>query len=417
MAAIHGNALGGGLEVAMSCHYRVMAADAKVGQPEVLLGIIPGAGGTQRLPRLCGAEMAIEMCTAGKPVAAAKALSAGIVDQIAGANLLDDAIAFARSQAGASPQDARSFGEDRRSRGRRRRLRGRTNRAREDGAGASRRRSGRSMPSRAHSRSTSSAARRASASCSPTASPRTSRARWCTCSSPIVKPRRCRTCRKTRRWRRSRSAAVIGAGTMGGGIAMAYANAGIPVLLKDVDDAAVQKGMATIRKNYESTVAKGKMTAEAMAKTLSLITPTTTYDGFENVDIVVEAAFEDMNLKKTIFADLGRITKPSCILASNTSTLDIDEFAKASGRPQQVIGHHFFSPANVMKLLEIVRGKETEQGDDRDVAGAREEARQGRRRRRQLLRVRRQPDAGVLHARGAAAARRGRHGAADRQAR
>ena len=127
-------------------------------------------------------------------------------------------------------------------------------------------------------------------------------------------------------------AAVIGAGTMGGGIAMAYANAGIPVLLKDVDDAAVQKGLATIRKNYESTVAKGKMTAEAMAKTLSLITPTTTYDGFENVDIVVEAAFEDMNLKKAIFADLGRITKPSCILASNTSTLDIDEFAKASGR-------------------------------------------------------------------------------------
>ena len=157
------------------------------------------------------------------------------------------------------------------------------------------------------------------------------------------------------------------------------------------------------------------MTAEAMAKTLSLITPTTTYDGFENVDIVVEAAFEDMNLKKAIFADLGRITKPSCILASNTSTLDIDEFAKASGRPQKVIGHHFFSPANVMKLLEIVRGKETEQGNDRHLAGAREAARQGRRRGRQLLRVRRQPDARVLHARSAAAARRGRHRAADRQ--
>ena len=146
---------------------------------------------------------------------------------------------------------------------------------------------------------------------------------------------------------------------MGGGIAMAYANAGIPVLLKDVDDAAVQLGMATIRKNYESTVAKGKMTQEAMEKTIALITPTTTYDGFDKVDIVVEAAFEDMKLKKQIFADLGRITKPSCILASNTSTLDIDEFAKASGRPQQVIGHHFFSPANVMKLLEIVRGQET----------------------------------------------------------
>jgi 3-hydroxyacyl-CoA dehydrogenase len=147
---------------------------------------------------------------------------------------------------------------------------------------------------------------------------------------------------------------------MGGGIAMAYANAGIPVLLKDVDDAAVQRGLATIRKNYESTVAKGRMTQEARERTMALITPTTGDDGFEGVDIVVEAAFEDMNLKKQIFADLGRITKPSCILASNTSTLDIDEFAKASGRPQKVIGHHFFSPANVMKLLEIVRGRDTD---------------------------------------------------------
>ena len=154
-------------------------------------------------------------------------------------------------------------------------------------------------------------------------------------------------------------AAVIGAGTMGGGIAMTYANAGIPVLLKDVDDAALQRGLATIRRNYDVTMSKGKMTAEQVEKTMALITPTTTYDGFDQVDIVVEAVFENMELKKTTFAELGKVTRPDCVLASNSSTLDIDEFAKASGRPAQVLGHHFFSPANVMKLLEIVRGRET----------------------------------------------------------
>jgi 3-hydroxyacyl-CoA dehydrogenase len=154
-------------------------------------------------------------------------------------------------------------------------------------------------------------------------------------------------------------AAIIGAGTMGGGIAMAYANAGIPVILKDVDQAALDKGMAVIRKNYESTVSKGKMSAEAMTRTFALITPSTTYDGFGDADIVVEAVFENMDLKKTTFAELARVTRPDAILASNTSTLDIDEFAQSSGRPAQVVGHHFFSPANVMKLLEIVRGRET----------------------------------------------------------
>ncbi|MBA3270346.1 MAG: 3-hydroxyacyl-CoA dehydrogenase, partial [Acidobacteria bacterium] len=154
-------------------------------------------------------------------------------------------------------------------------------------------------------------------------------------------------------------AAVIGAGTMGGGIAMAYANAGIPVLLKDVDQATLDRGLATIRKNYESTVSKGRMSADAMATTMASITPTTTYDGFDQVDIVVEAIFENMDLKKSTFADLGRVTRPDTVLASNTSTLDIDEFAQSSGRAAQVIGHHFFSPANVMKLLEIVRGRET----------------------------------------------------------
>jgi 3-hydroxyacyl-CoA dehydrogenase len=146
---------------------------------------------------------------------------------------------------------------------------------------------------------------------------------------------------------------------MGGGIAMSYANAGIPVLLKEVDDAALQRGLGTIRKNYESSVARGRMTREAFDKTMALITPTTSYDAFTTADIVVEAVFENMDLKKATFAELGRVTRADCVLATNTSTLDIDEFARASGRPGQVIGHHFFSPANIMKLVEIVRGRET----------------------------------------------------------
>ena len=146
---------------------------------------------------------------------------------------------------------------------------------------------------------------------------------------------------------------------MGGGIAMAYAAAGIPVLLKDVDEPAIERGMAAIRRNYESGVARGRLTPDAAAKLLALITPTTGYGGFETVDVVVEAVFEHMELKKRTFAELASVTRPECLLASNTSTLDIDEFARASGRPTQVVGHHFFSPANVMKLVEVVRAKQT----------------------------------------------------------
>ena len=359
VAAIHGNALGGGLEVAMSCHYRVMAADARVGQPEVLLGIIPGAGGTQRLPRLCGAATAIQMCTDGKPVPAAKALAAGIVDHVVSGTLLDEAIAFARSRASLPPRRTRDLSE--------------------------------AIADRAAGLAACALARTAlqgtakglqapfkavdAIEAALTMDFEAGSVRERELFSDCVVSTQCRALVHMFFADREAAkvpdvpkdtpvlpierAAVIGAGTMGGGIAMAYANAGIPVLLKDVDQAAVDRGMATIRKNYESTVAKGRMTPEAFAKTMALITPVTSYDGFGTADIVVEAVFEDMALKKTTFAELGRITKPECILASNTSTLDIDQFAAASGRPGQVIGNHFFSPANVMKLLEIVRARET----------------------------------------------------------
>jgi 3-hydroxyacyl-CoA dehydrogenase len=363
VAAIHGHALGGGLELAMSCHYRVALATAHVGQPEVLLGLIPGAGGTQRLPRLCGVPLALEMCVDGKPVPAPRAHAAGIIDQLVDGDrdaLAAAAIRFARTQAAA----------------------GHLRRTRELSA---------AMPD----------VTRALAACDER------RAQLDKSATPILAPYAavdairaavtlpfdagsaverelfadCLVSIESRALvhlffaereaakvpgvpkdtpvRDVRRAAIVGAGTMGGGIAMTYANAGIPVLLKDVDDGAVARGMAAIRRNYESSVSKGKMTAEGLERLMGLITPTTTYDGFDAVDVVVEAVFEDLALKASTFAELGRITRPDCVLASNTSTLDIDVLAGASGRGQHVVGHHFFSPANVLKLVEIVRGRET----------------------------------------------------------
>jgi len=359
VAAIHGNAFGGGLELAQACHYRVAIADARVGQPEVLLGIIPGAGGTQRLPRLCGAELALEMSTYGKPVGAAKAKTAGIVDAIIEGDLLSGAVAFAQSKAQAHA----------------------TRRTREIPIDAATSRSGVEACERARAAfkapkgvgapfaaidaieasmtlpfdEGSLRERELFADCVISDESKALRhlffAERDAAKVPDV-PKETATAD-------IKCAAVVGAGTMGGGIAMSYASAGIPVLLKEVDDAALQRGLATIRKNYESSVAKGRITQQAFERTMALITPTTSYAGFDAVDIVVEAVFENMELKKKTFAELGSVTRHDCVLASNTSTLDIDEFARSSGRPAQVIGHHFFSPANIMKLLEIVRGRET----------------------------------------------------------
>ncbi len=360
VAALHGNALGGGLEVAQACHFRVATKDAKIGQPEVLLGIIPGAGGTQRLPRLAGAKMALTMCTDGKPVTAPNALVAGIIDHIVADDLLTGAIAFAKSKAqaheirkvrdivinadgvkaGLEACDAMRAALKKTAKGLRAPY------AVVDAIEAGLQLSFDQGSVRE---------RELFADCVASTESKALRHLFFAdrevAKVPDV-PKDTPTKDITR-------AAVVGAGTMGGGIAMNYANAGIPVLLKDVDQAALDRGMATIRKNYEVTMSKGKMTAEQVEKTMALITPTTTYDGFDQVDIVTEAVFENMDLKKATFTDLGRVTRPDCILASNSSTLDIDQFANASGRPAQVLGHHYFSPANVMKLLEIVRGKET----------------------------------------------------------
>jgi 3-hydroxyacyl-CoA dehydrogenase len=360
VAAIHGNALGGGNEVAMACHYRVATHDAKIGQPEVLLGIIPGAGGTQRLPRLCGAELALRMCADGRPISAEQALAAGIVDRIVDGNLRDGAIAFARERA---------------DRGETRKTRELSDKIADVAGGLA---SCRAMRTSLDQTSRGLAApyaavaaieaglqqpfdagslreRELFADCVVSTESKALRHLFFAEREAAKVP----DVPKGTPARDITRAAVVGAGTMGGGIAMTYANAGIPVLLKDVDQASLNRGLATIRKNYESSVSKGRMTEEALAGAMDRITPTTTYDGFDAVDIVVEAVFEQMDLKQTTFAELGRVTRSDCILASNSSTLDIDEFARASGRPDAVLGHHFFSPANVMKLLEIVRGRET----------------------------------------------------------
>jgi 3-hydroxyacyl-CoA dehydrogenase len=360
VAAIHGNALGGGNEVAMACHYRIATSDAKLGQPEVLLGIIPGAGGTQRLPRLAGVPLALKMCTDGLPISASDAHASGLVDRIATGNLQDSAIAFAIEVA------------ERRGA---RKTRDQTEKIADVAAGLaacaqvrgalSKTAKGQKAPYAAVDAIqaglqqpfdiASAHERELFADCVVSTESKALRHLFFAEREAAKIP----DVPKDTPTREISRAAVIGAGTMGGGIAMTYANAGIPVLVKEVEQVALDRGMAAIRKNYESSVAKGKMTSDALERRMALITPTLTYAGFDTVDIVVEAVFENMDLKKTTFAELGRVTRADCILASNSSTLDIDEFAAASGRPALVLGHHFFSPAHVMKLLEIVRARET----------------------------------------------------------
>src|SRR5882724_3694787 len=360
VAAIHGTALGGGMEFAMACHYRVAVPAAKVGQPEVLLGIIPGAGGTQRLPRLAGAAMTLEMCTLGQHIPAARALAEGMIDRVIEGDLLSGAIAFAREQA--------QSGGLRKSREQNAKI---ADRAAALAACAQTRDALKKTARGARAPYAAVDAIQAGIEQGFDAGSAREVEIFADCvlsteSRAMVKLffaereiAKIPDVPKATPTLEIRSAAVVGAGTMGGGIAMNYANAGIPVLLKEVTQEALDRGVATIRKNYQSSVSKGKMIAAQFDRTLALITPTLTYDGFEKVDIVTEAVFENMDLKKSTFADLGRVTRPECILATNTSTLDIDEFARASGRPAKVIGTHYFSPANVMKLVEVVRGRES----------------------------------------------------------
>jgi 3-hydroxyacyl-CoA dehydrogenase len=359
IVAIHGTAFGGGLEVAMACHYRVAVSPAQVGQPEVKLGIIPGAAGTQRLPRLAGVAKAVEMCTTGNPVKAAEALQFGIVDRIIEGDLLAGAIAFAREVAAKPTPKTRE-------------------RNQKLGIAAD------NAPIFYAARET--VAKKQRGLLAPVAAIEAIEAAT---KLPFVEG--CQVeqklfieCLFSEQSKALihvffserevgkipdvpketpllpvKSAAVVGAGTMGGGIAMVLASAGIPVLLKDADQPALERGLATIQSNYANSVKRGRFTQQEAEERFKRITPTLSYDDFAKVDLVIEAVFEGMALKKEVFKELDRVCKPGAILASNTSTLNIDEIASATSRPTYVIGTHFFSPANVMRLLEIVRGKAT----------------------------------------------------------
>ncbi len=359
VAAIHGTAFGGGLETAMAAHYRVAVLSAQVGQPEVKLGIIPGAGGTQRLPRLAGVAKAVEMCAFGEPIDAKTALSAGILDKIVDGDLLAGAVEFAKNVIGKPAPKTRDRNEKLQDAAANTAI---FALAREQ---ARKTRRGQMAPLAAID-AVEAAAKLPFAEGLNREAEIFRVCLFSTQSKALIHaffgeravakipdiPKETKTYEIQR-------AAVIGAGTMGGGIAMNYANAGIPVIVKETAQDALDRGMATIRKNYENSVKKGRFSQGVMDQRMALITPQLSYDGFEQADIIVEAVFEGMALKKQIFGEVDAIAKAGCVLASNTSTLDIDEIASATKRPQMVIGHHFFSPANVMRLLEIVRGKAT----------------------------------------------------------
>lgn len=359
IAAIHGTALGGGFEVALACHYRCALASAKVGLPEVKLGLLPGAGGTQRTPRLAGVEAALELITSGTPIGAEKARQLNLLDRVMADNLLDGALAFAREliQQQAPTRRVRDitidpvtvpdalFDDYRKKLARRARgqiapqyivacIEAAVHQPIEEGLAKERELFIQCMES-----SQSTALRHLffteREAAKVTGLPK---------DTPI---------------RDIASVAIIGGGTMGGGIAMNFANVGIPVKLVEISDEAVTRGLDIIDKNYANTVKKGKLSEAQKTQCLSLIQGTTDYNELTKVDLVIEAVFENLELKKEIFTKLDNICKPGAILATNTSYQDIDQIAAATQRPQDVIGLHFFSPANVMKLLEVVRGEKT----------------------------------------------------------
>ena len=357
IAAIHGTALGGGLEVALGCDYRVALESAKVGLPEVKLGLLPGAGGTQRLPRLVGAKAALDMIVGGNPVKAKDAYKVGIVDEVVGGDLLEGALAYARKLVAENAplrkirdldvkkEDADLFTNYEKSIARKQR----------------------GFKAPFHCIKAVQAAvelpfdegmkRERELFAELLVSPESRAQRHVFFAEREVA--KVPGLPKDTAKRDVKSAAIIGAGTMGGGIAMNFANAGIPVKILEVKEDALERGIAVIRKNYENTAKKGRITQEQVEQRMALIQPTLSYDDLGDVDLVIEAVFENMDVKKAVFTELDRVCKPGAILATNTSTLDVNRIASFTKRPEDVVGMHFFSPANVMKLLENVRGEKT----------------------------------------------------------
>lgn len=357
IAAIHTICMGGGLELALGCHYRVTTPDAKVALPEVKIGLLPGAGGTQRLPRAVGLEMALNMIVSGEPVRADLLSESGLFDAIIEGDLLQGTLTFANKIAGlrplpkirdisivhSDPETALQLARDRVK--------------------------------------SSSEAYPAALKCIEAISGALTlpfdagmanewrlfeELRHSTASMALRHAffaerlaQKIPDISKDTKVRDIKSAAVIGSGTMGGGIAMSFANAGIPVTMLETNTQALEKGLETIRRNYENTFKKGKLTQAQFDHRVGLVQGTLDYSAISQADIVVEAVFEDMDVKKIVFTRLDQVMKQGAILASNTSTLDLNRIAAFTTRPHDVIGTHFFSPASVMKLLEIVRGEKT----------------------------------------------------------
>jgi 3-hydroxyacyl-CoA dehydrogenase len=357
VAAVHSVAMGGGLELALGCHYRVASPGAQIALPEVKLGILPGAGGTQRLPRVVGVETALNMIVSGTPMLSEKLAGTKLFDQMIEGDLMAGALAFAGKVADARPlPKVRDIKID--------------------------------YPN--HEAFFQFARNTVGAMAKNFPAPK--KCVDCVAASvsmkfddglkferenflALVQTSESKALRhfffgeraaskipdvpEDTPKRAIKSAAIIGAGTMGGGIAMNFANAGIPVMLLEMKQEALDKGLATIRKNYENTMKKGKLTQQKFDERVGLIKGTLSYDDIRDADIVIEAVFEEMGVKEKVFKKLDEVMKPGAILASNTSTLDVNKIAAFTKRPQDVIGTHFFSPANVMKLLEIVRGAKT----------------------------------------------------------
>jgi 3-hydroxyacyl-CoA dehydrogenase len=361
VAAIHGTALGGGLEVTLACHYRVGAKTARFGLPEVKLGILPGAGGTQRLPRVVGVPKALSMIVSGDPIGADEALKVGLIDDIVDGDHTAAAVTFAEKvvaekrplkkirdldeKVAAVRDKPEVFAEFRKSVARQTR----------------------------GFRAPENCIKAVEAAVNLPFDQGLKRERELfqeLITSPESKAQRYfffaeREAAKIpdvpadTKSRDIRKAAVLGAGTMGGGIAMNFANAGIPVTVVEVAQEALDRGLGVVRKNYEATASRGRLTMPDVEKRMGLISGTTDWSKIADADIVVEAVFEEMPIKTEVFAKIDGICKPGAVLATNTSTLDVDEIASATRRPDDVIGMHFFSPANVMRLLEVVRGKKS----------------------------------------------------------
>ena len=361
VAAIHGTALGGGCETALGCHYRVAVQSAKLGQPEVKLGIIPGAGGTVRLPRVMGVQKALEMMISGNPISAQQALAGGLVDEIVEGDLLSGAITFANKVVRENRPLARVRDSDEK-----------LEEVRENSAifddfrkSIARKTRGFKAPE-AIIQSVEAAIslpfdealqneRRLFDECQK--SPEAKAQQYFFFAEREAKkipdvPRDTPT-------REIKKVGMIGAGTMGGGISMNFLNRGIPVTIIEATQGALDRGLGIIEKNYASTAKKGRITEDDVKQRMSLLTGSLDYEALSDVDLLIEAVFEEMDIKKSVFEKIDKICKPGCILASNTSYLNINEIAAMTSRPADVIGLHFFSPANIMRLLEIVRGDHT----------------------------------------------------------